>query len=186
MRYVIVDLEATCWAGTRGAGRMETIEIGAVHLQSAMGPVTDEFERFVRPVAEPTLSDFCTQLTSITQSDVDGADTFPTVFAQFVEWIGPSPFFLCSWGAYDLAQLRADCERHGIALPESFERHINLKQEFSQVFAVRSRGMKEALNHVGLALEGTHHRGIDDARNIGKLAEIILPRLEEAGLIDLA
>jgi inhibitor of KinA sporulation pathway (predicted exonuclease) len=30
-------------------------------------------------------------------------------------------------------------------------------------------GMAKALRHVGLELQGTHHRGIDDARNIARL-----------------
>ena len=39
-------------------------------------------------------------------------------------------------------------------------------------------GMKGALAMMNVPLEGTHHRGVDDARNIAKLAQIILPRLE--------
>lgn len=184
MRYVIVDLEATCWENTRRPDRMEIIEIGAVHLASAMGPDTDEFGRFVRPIVEPTLSDFCTQLTSITQAEVDAAEMFPTVFADFLDWIGPEPFVLCSWGAYDLGQFRTDCQRHQVPFPETFERHVNLKKEFAQVFGIRPCGMAKALAHAGLTLKGTHHRGIDDARNIARLAELVLPQLEEAGLIE--
>ena len=184
MRYIIVDLEATCWQKGGARDRMEIIEIGAVLLATARGPVTDEFARFVRPVVEPVLSDFCKGLTSINQADVDGADTFPTVFSDFEQWIGPEPFVLCSWGAYDLGQIRMDCARHGIPMPDSFERHVNLKEEFSRVFGVRSCGMAKALAHVRLPLLGTHHRGIDDARNISRLAELVLPQLEAAGLIE--
>jgi 3'-5' exoribonuclease 1 len=110
MRYIIVDLEATCWEKTgivdpAGNRPNEIIEIGAVMLPSASSPAVDEFGRFVRPVAEPALSDFCTKLTSITQPDVDSADTFPTVFQEFLDWIGREPFVLCSWGQYDLNHL---------------------------------------------------------------------------------
>jgi inhibitor of KinA sporulation pathway (predicted exonuclease) len=35
VRYIIVDLEATCWENVRDYERMETIEIGAVELLSA-------------------------------------------------------------------------------------------------------------------------------------------------------
>jgi inhibitor of KinA sporulation pathway (predicted exonuclease) len=38
-------------------------------------------------------------------------------------------------------------------------------------------GMKGALRRMGIPLDGRHHRGIDDARNIAKLAQIILPAL---------
>lgn len=181
MGYVIVDLEATCWENTRNTDRMEIIEIGAVYLDSSIGSVIDEFDSFVRPVVTVELSDFCKNLTSITQADVNRADTFGTVFHNFLEWIGTEPFVLCSWGAYDLSQFRVDCHRHNIQFPETFESHINLKKEFARLFAVRSCGMSSALKHMGFPLDGTHHRGIDDARNIAKLAQMILPRLEEEG-----
>ena len=41
----------------------------------------------------------------------------------------------------------------------------------------------EALAKAGLPLIGTHHRGIDDARNIARLAGLVLPQLEGAGVI---
>src|ERR1700759_4983036 len=166
MNYVIVDLEATCWENTRNRDRMEIIEIGAVYIESSRGPVVSEFNSFVRPVVSPTLSDFCKKLTSITQADVDGADVFRAVFRRFLDWIGPDPFMLCSWGAYDLNQFRLDCQRHALTMPKAFERHVNLKKEFARVNGVRSCGMAAALKHAKLPLVGTHHRGIDDARNI--------------------
>jgi inhibitor of KinA sporulation pathway (predicted exonuclease) len=150
-------------------------------MPSASGAPTREFSAFVRPIAEPILSDFCRQLTSIRQKDVDRADDFSVVFPEFVEWIGEEPFFLCSWGQYDLTQFRMDCERHHLPLPPSFERHINLKKEFSNQLGVKSMGMARALAKVGLPLTGTHHRGIDDARNIVRLAALVLPQLERAG-----
>ena len=178
MRYVIVDLEATCWEGVRSPD-METIEIGAVLLAGNGGPVAGEFGAFVRPVVQPRLSDFCRELTSIQQEDVDAADTFPVVARRLRTWIGPEPFSLCAWGRYDLNQLCNDYRRHGLQLPPTFERnYVNLKKEFARVFEVKSCGMARALEHAGLPLTGTHHRGIDDARNIACLAMRVLPRLE--------
>ncbi len=178
MRYIIVDLEATCWEAVRDYERMETIEIGAVELLSADALPYREFDRFVRPIVEPELSDFCRRLTTIRQRDVERADDFRTVFAEFVTWIGDTPFFLCSWGEYDLTQFRIDCKRHGFTLPASFEQHLNLKKEFGRLFGVKASGMEQALTRLGLRLEGTHHRGIDDARNIARLANLILPSWE--------
>ena len=178
MRYIVVDLEATCWEGVRSPD-METIEVGAAALTSAQGQVESGFGAFVRPVVHPKLSDFCRQLTSIRQEDVDAADLFPVVLRRFRTWIGEGPFTLCSWGGYDLNQLRSDCRRHGLLMPPTFERsHVNLKKEFARAFQVKSCGMARALEHARLPLEGTHHRGADDARNIARLAMLVLPRLE--------
>jgi 3'-5' exoribonuclease 1 len=174
---IIVDVEATCWDGPRERDRdhMEIIEIGAVRLDEHL-EILDEFDAFVRPVVEPTLSGFCTRLTSITQADVDDADLFSVAFPRFLDWIGDRAYRLCSWGFYDVAQFRLDCSRHGVAFPEPFETdHVNLKREFARRRGVPRCGMAEALAHLGLPLEGTHHRGIDDARNIARIARRLLP-----------
>jgi inhibitor of KinA sporulation pathway (predicted exonuclease) len=48
--------------------------------------------------------------------------------------------------------------------------HVNLKQQYGSIRKLqRAVGMKNALQLEGLSLEGTHHRGIDDARNIAKI-----------------
>ena len=178
MRYIVVDLEATCWKSGTRPERMEIIEIGAVELASAQGPARSEFSCFVRPIDEPILSEFCTHLTGIQQSDVEGATTFPDALAAFVGWIGPEPFVLCSWGAYDLGQFRTDCRRHGIPQPANFEQHVNLKRAFAELHGIPPCGMKAALARLELPFAGRHHRGIDDARNIARIATVILPRIE--------
>jgi inhibitor of KinA sporulation pathway (predicted exonuclease) len=37
--------------------------------------------------------------------------------------------------------------------------------------------MMSALKFLGLKHEGKHHRGLDDAQNIARIANLILPRL---------
>jgi inhibitor of KinA sporulation pathway (predicted exonuclease) len=179
MRYVIVDLEATCWQKGTRPGRMEIIEIGAVMLASAAGDVTSEFARFVRPVQEPTLSEFCIHLTGIQQDDVDHAATFAEVLPDFTRWIGPEAYTLCSWGAYDLRQFNVDCSRHGLPVPPAFGHHLNLKQLFAEQNGIKPCGMKAALARLSIPLGGRHHRAIDDARNIAEIALVILPQWEK-------
>lgn len=178
MRFLVVDLEATCWEKGSVPSKMEIIEIGAVMLDSRCGPATAEFTRFVRPLANSVLSEFCVRLTSIGQDDVDAADTFPAVLQSLEAWANPErPLTWCSWGEYDLKQFRSDCRRHGINLPAWLCRHVNLKREFASLTDGKPHTMKEALRLMGFPLEGRHHRGIDDARNIAKLATWILPRV---------
>ena len=55
--------------------------------------------------------------------------------------------------------------------------HLNLKKKVSETIGDPHRyGMAEALRKVGLPLEGTYHRGIDDARNMVRLLPWILGR----------
>jgi len=84
-RLLVVDLEATCSDdGSVPKHEMEIIEIGAVLVESAgLRPVA-EFQSFVRPGLHPRLTPFCTELTTIRQSDVDDAPLFPEVLQGFV------------------------------------------------------------------------------------------------------
>lgn len=175
MHYIICDLEATCWAGERCPDRMEIIEIGAVKLASAGGPELGEFSAFVRPVRELTLSDYCRELTSITQADVDGADPFPIMLERFLAWMGEPPLRFCSWGQYDLNQLRQDCDRHNLAFPAHFADHLNVKNGWAAWKGVKPRGLARALRLMGMELEGRHHRGMDDARNIARIVMAMGP-----------
>ncbi len=169
-RLLIVDLEATCWnRAEHVAERMETIEIGALDLDPAEPTRVREFQAFIRPVRFPMLSAFCTELTSITQADVDSAESFAPVFARFVEWIGdPALVRLCSWGDYDRRQLIRDCADHGVRYPLATD-HLNLKHLCSAALGVRPFGLQRALDVAGLGFIGVHHRGLDDARNITRL-----------------
>lgn len=176
-RFVVIDLEATCWEKGTTPMKMEIIEVGAVALDAAYLPTGEEFDMFVRPSLSPVLSEFCTRLTSIAQEDVDGAAPFPVVLEAFENWLGRGrPVVWCSWGAYDLKQFMNDCRRHRMRPPRWLQKHVNLKREFASLTDGKRRTMKEALSLLCMPLIGRHHRGIDDARNIAALASWILPR----------
>jgi 3'-5' exoribonuclease 1 len=115
MQYIIYDLEATCWEKGTRPDRMEIIEIGAVRVDATKMTIMDEFDTFVQPVIEPEPSEFCRNLTSIRQEDVDCAPTFPDAFNSFLDWIGTTDVILCSWGSYDRKQLLLDVRRQNIS-----------------------------------------------------------------------
>ncbi|ODA33671.1 exonuclease [Planctopirus hydrillae] len=173
--YLAIDLEATCCDdNTFPRNEMETIEIGAVMVCKRTLLSVDEFQTFVAPVRNPVLTKFCIQLTGISQSQVDEAPGFKNALHNLMNWAQSFPgFTFCSWGDYDRKQIRSDCEFHGLPFPLG-ERHINLKAEFASIRGLRKKmGVQEALHAVGLKFIGSHHRGIDDARNIASLIPYI-------------
>ncbi|MGE0492172.1 MAG: exonuclease domain-containing protein [Vulcanimicrobiota bacterium] len=173
--YLVVDLEATC-CDQRSIPRSQTeiIEIGAVMVKTGSWKALDEFQAFVKPKLHPRLTDFCLELTGITQAQVDGGRPFSEVLQALVEWAEGFPDYLfCSWGNYDKHQFDQDCTQHGLAMP--FANHCNLKGAFAAQRGLRRGvGMKGALGMCGLELKGQHHRGIDDARNIARLVPYAL------------
>jgi 3'-5' exoribonuclease 1 len=173
--YLVVDLEATCDdLGAVPRHESETIEIGAVLVDGRTLRAVGELMTFVRPVLHPDLTPFCTRLTTIEQADVDAAPGFPQAAARLAAF-GHEALF-CSWGNYDRNQLAADAARHAIAPPLPGP-HWNLKDAFSRVRGSRRRfGTMRALETLGLEPTGTHHRGIDDARNIARTLPYLLGR----------
>jgi 3'-5' exoribonuclease 1 len=177
---LVVDLEATCCdLQSIPRHQMETIEIGAVMVATDSLEIVDEFQTFIKPLRHPILTEFCLQLTSITQQQVDTALTFPEAIRSWQTWLsGFDRTIFSSWGEYDRKQLQQDSKHHRIDLPYPVSsNHINLKELFSTTQGLNKRyGMAQALTLVNIDLTGTHHRGIDDARNISKLLPYILGR----------
>jgi len=171
VKYILViDLEATCCDhNTIPRREMEIIEIGAVMVAYPSLEPVSEFQSFVKPLRNRELTSFCTELTSITQEQVENAASFPEVMYALIDWMaGFEGWIFASWGAWDRGQFEQDCDFHGFPYPFGAQ-HLNIKTMFAARAGTRSRGMARALEQVGLAVEGTHHRGIDDARNIARL-----------------
>ena len=156
---VIVDIEATCWK--EGSNESEVIEIGAVREDG------EEFQAFIKPTKNPVLSKFCQELTHITQEQVDTAEKFNEVVKRFIEWAGDR--LIVSWGDYDKHMLRKQYREY-FQGAQWFFNHMNLKKVWAKLNKLpKGMGMARALEKDKIKLEGTHHRGIDDARNIFKI-----------------
>jgi 3'-5' exoribonuclease 1 len=169
LNYIIFDLEASCWLGRPPHGINEVIEIGAVKVND-YNEVVSIFNKFIKPTVNPILSDFCTRLTSITQSDVDRSKTFPFIIQEFMDWISiDEDFVLISWGKYDKQQLIQDCELHKMET-EWLEHHFNLKPAYRALKDLKDEpGLKKAVKLEGFEFTGIHHRAISDAENTAKI-----------------
>lgn len=177
MNYVVFDLEATCEDRNIVAEYPnEIIEIGAVMIDER-GTEIDRFEMFAKPTLNPILTQFCKDLTTIKQSDVDNAEDLAEVLIKFYEW--SEGCTLLSWGGYDMRQITRDVQRQDISnlvnTREMSNRHINFKQWYARRNKLRREpGVRTALRSEKLNFIGTHHRGIDDAKNIANIVRIYL------------
>ena len=184
-RYLYcVDLEATCDEVDESESarklvvvpdQMETIEIGLVVIDLEPLVIVDEFQRFVRPLINPTLTDFSRKLTSIQQADVDGARTYQEVgdeLRMFAESYPNAAW--ASWGDYDARQLKRDA---GLArCPSLLEGlpHFNARKWHAGLYDDRPKSLKQTVEAMGLVWQGTYHRGIDDARNVASIVKEML------------
>jgi inhibitor of KinA sporulation pathway (predicted exonuclease) len=170
-RYVnVVDVEATCWSGRPPAGQSnEIIEIGVCVLDTTEWRRVGRHRILVRP-RRSSVSAFCTELTGLTQAEVDAGAEFADACARVRDELRGRSRTWASWGEYDRRQFERQCAPGGAEYPFG-RRHVNLKQRFAEVFGLpKAVGMSRALELAGLPLEGRQHRGDDDAWNIGALA----------------
>ncbi|WP_406369189.1 exonuclease domain-containing protein [Streptomyces sp. NBC_00647] len=165
----VVDVEATCWEGPPPPGAVsEIIEIGLTVVDLDKGVRVEKHRLLVRP-ARSTVSDFCTELTGLTQDEVAGGLDFAAACRELAarHRTGERPW--ASWGDYDRHQFTRQCAATTTPYPFG-HRHTNAKAAFTTAYGLRKRpGMAQALRIAELPLEGRHHRGEDDAWNIAAL-----------------
>ncbi|KAJ3124266.1 hypothetical protein HK098_001276 [Nowakowskiella sp. JEL0407] len=181
VKYILVlDFEATC-SNDKSFGPQEIIEFPIVVVDLESNSVIAEFQEYVRPIRNPILDPFCTQLTGITQETVNAADTFPVVYSRVLSFLKenflspPHNSLFLTCGDWDLeTMLPAQLRVSGIHASPEFSAWINIKVPFRNLFSVRSAGMTGMLSTLGLPLIGRHHSGIDDARNIAAIMKHLI------------
>ncbi len=175
-QILVVDLEATCWEGKPPDGtRSEIIEIGICPLELHTGRRLDKRSILVRPTAS-AVSPFCTHLTTLTQADVDAGTPFTMACEILRKEYHSRDRVWASFGDYDRTMFQEQCRATGVVYPLG-PRHINVKTLASISHSqTHELGMAQMLHLMGIPLEGTHHRGHDDAWNIAGILWDLLKR----------
>jgi inhibitor of KinA sporulation pathway (predicted exonuclease) len=177
-RILVVDIEATCWENnaTPPGEINEIIEIGVCLLDTHTFEPSDVRSIFVIP-EHSTISPFCTQLTTITQAMIDAEGISFSEACRLLETEYESRNRLwSSWGNYDKRIFHEQCKTMEVGYPFS-DHHVNIKKIFTKLEKEKSLlGMPQALEKLGLTLEGTHHRGADDAWNIARIFGALLAK----------
>ncbi|NWS37665.1 ERI2 exoribonuclease, partial [Probosciger aterrimus] len=188
---IVIDFEATCW---QDAGRRtpEIVEFPAVLLNTSTGEIESEFHTYVQPQEHPILSEFCTELTGITQNQVDEAVPLNICLSQFLKWIqkiqmekkiifctdilsnSTSEAKACTfvtWTDWDLGVcLHYECKRKQLRKPNILNSWIDLKATYRVFYNRKPKGLNGALQDLGIAFTGQEHSGLDDSRNTARLA----------------
>jgi len=162
----------------------------------------DEFRVYVQPVFHG-VTEFCTHLTGITpeMSVSDGA-RFLDAFLQWLTFMEryPKSMLLCC-GDWDLGTMMPKQLKACSEAPAKFFAHEeaaaddcfrDLLRRFAvvlggrwcnikKIFAAEEKlefpvGMDGMLQHAKIPLEGRHHSGLDDCRNIAKVCQWVAER----------
>lgn len=173
--YIVIDFEATCQEVNPEGFYHEIIEFPAILLKAATLEIVSEFHCYCRPTKNPILTDFCKNLTGISQAQVDSSPTFETVLRRFDEWLNKQvtpkeKFCIATDGPWDLNKfLQQQCKNLKIEIPFYFHRWVNVRKHFYNFYKVHQVNVELMLHHLGMEFEGRPHSGIDDARNIARI-----------------
>ncbi|NXH04020.1 ERI2 exoribonuclease, partial [Loxia leucoptera] len=168
------------------------VEFPAVLLNTSTGAIESEFHMYVQPQEHPILSEFCTELTGITQNQVDQGVPLNICLSQFMKWIqkiqkekrmmfstdsqnnSTSEAKVCAfvtWTDWDLGVcLHYECQRKQLRKPNILNSWIDLKATYRAFYNRKPKGLNGALQDLGIAFEGREHSGLDDSRNTARLA----------------
>lgn len=167
-KILVVDIEATCWEEPKDDDISEIIEIGITPIDTRSIALLESRSIIVKP-ERSKVSKYCTELTTLTQYDVDNGISFSDACNLLLSEYKSKKYVWASYGNYDKNQFHIQCKREHIEYPFSND-HINVKSLVACKYSLRRDvGMDKVLKLLDMPLIGTHHRGIDDSRNIANI-----------------
>jgi inhibitor of KinA sporulation pathway (predicted exonuclease) len=180
-KIIVIDLESTCWEGPPPDGQVsEIIEIGVATVDVASLQRVDKQSILIKPV-KSQISEFCTKLTTLTPDHFNSAGSLADATKILKKQFQSQDRLWASWGDYDRRQFERVCKEFSVGYPFGIS-HLNVKTLFSIAHGIDQEiGMDMAYQRLGLQMEGTHHRGADDAWNIaGLLSRLLAPSRQPA------
>lgn len=172
---LVIDIEATCWETNPPphGQTSDVIEIGVCPVEVSTLTRLEKRSILIRP-ERSSVSEFCTRLTTLTQEQVDGGVRFAEACKVLETEYRSADRVWASFGDYDRKAIERQCNETGVRYPFG-PRHLNVKTLFALVRGLPHEvGTAQAVELCGRVMEGTHHRGDDDAWNIaGVLIDVL-------------
>ena len=165
----VVDVESTCWDGLPPEGQeSEIIEIGLCVVDVGSLSRLSKHSILVKP-ERSTIGPFCTELTTLTAEKLAEAGSLADACKRLKKEFASQDRLWASWGDYDRRQFERVCKSAGVGYPFGLT-HLNVKTLLAVSMGLDHEvGLDGAYQRLGMTMEGTHHRGDDDAWNIAAI-----------------
>ncbi|RIA87371.1 ribonuclease H-like domain-containing protein [Glomus cerebriforme] len=177
--YLCFDVEATCEKGKGFEYKNEIIEFPIILIESKTFETVDIFHSYVKPSIRPILSDFCKELTGISQKTIDESPSFPEMIINFQEFLHKHQLFYentCAFitdGPWDIRDfIEKQCKISQIGRPSYFSiPWVDIRTLFSKFYDCKKVNIDGMLSRYGLEFKGHKHSGIDDVKNLAIIAK---------------
>ncbi len=168
-KILFADFEMTCGYGPEivdtEVRQQEIIQVGVVEVDTNDLSIIRTKSIYVKPV-HGHITEYCTNLTGITQEMVDNAPTLGQA-SKALRRFGTKSRVWYAWGN-DADQVRDECERKKVPNPFC-DKHVDLLLQFAQLRGTRKKGLKKALGALELEFEGNQHCALDDSINTARI-----------------
>ena len=129
-----------------------------------------------KPIHNPILTDFCKELTAITQEEVNNGIEFKQALRNHMEWlmehgVDMENLIFTTCGRWDLKTALPNnlklfnLERAG----KYYKKIINIKDEYKKFYKFKTINLVEMLEKINEGFDGRLHSGLADTRAVGKL-----------------
>ncbi len=176
-QILVIDLESTCWEGEPPKDEQsEIIEVGLCTVDVKTAERLEKKSILIKP-QRSKISDYCTALTTLTPGMFEDAGTLSDATRALKKEYFSKERLWASWGDYDRRQFERVCKAAKVGYPFGIS-HLNVKTLFATALGHdHELGLDAAYERLGWTLEGTHHRGHDDAWNIAGILCLLLRSL---------
>lgn len=142
--------------------RGEVIQIGAVKMDAKMN-ICGSYQIIVKPQYFKKLHRHVSELTGITQEQLDVGTPLPEAAERFKKWCGKDFAFL-TWGPDDIPMMKENFNVHGIPsawLDRVYDLQIIFNRQTDD--STKQRSLEYAMDHFGLEQHLPAHDALNDA-----------------------
>jgi inhibitor of KinA sporulation pathway (predicted exonuclease) len=168
---LVIDVAVSAWKEAKDqppGQKNEVIEIGVVPILLKDLTICEPISILVKPKT-CKISPFCTEITTITQEDVNAGISFQEACGFLIKKLDSKNIPWYSYSVFDKKMFHYQCNEMKCPYPFGAG-HTSFDAMFATMMGLEKEvGLEEAIKMLGFEFEGTHHRAVSDSVNAARL-----------------
>ncbi|MGL5381716.1 exonuclease domain-containing protein, partial [Clostridium sp.] len=167
MNYIIFDLEFNQLHPDHKENKtdeniklpFEIIQIGAFKMNENF-KVVSTFNALIKPELYKVIHPYVQDLTKLSEEDLIKCKSFPSVYKDFLSFLGKSPCVFCVWGKSDIKELIRNIKFYNLDFSSLPTKYIDIQSHASKHFKMQKGmkiGLKTAVEQLGLEIKSDFH-----------------------------